>query len=244
MMKRILITNDDGIRAPGIIRLARAAQAFGEVTVIAPERERSGEAHRITIHEPIDIVPYAFPVSGVTAWICSGTPADCVRTGLARLLPEAPDLVLSGINSGNNVGSDIQYSGTVGAALEAAHQGIPAIAVSEPFGDHTVTDRFLSQILSDLQDASPGKDAIFSVNFPDAPCRGILTGRTVASGSMYQTRYSLSETLPDNGMRLIPDGIPDNIPEDACENGSDFRAVLDHYISIGIVTNVGSIIRE
>ena len=107
-MKRILITNDDGIRASGLVRLAEAAQAFGEVTVIAPESERSAQAHSIIITEPLELVPYAFPVSGVTAWSCSGMPSDCVRAGLGYLFQEPPDLVLSGINYGNNLASDIQ----------------------------------------------------------------------------------------------------------------------------------------
>ena len=140
-MKRILITNDDGIRSSGIIRLVEAARALGEVTVIAPDREHSAKAHSISILEPVDFMPYAFPVPGVTAWVCSGTPSDCVRVGLAYLLPQKPDLVLSGINCGFNIASDIQYSATVGAALEAAHQGIPAAAFSEPGASGRVAAR-------------------------------------------------------------------------------------------------------
>ena len=235
-MKHILITNDDGIHSSGIIRLAEAAASFGKVTVIAPEKERSALSHSISIHSPIDFRPYVFPVPGVIAWSCSGTPSDCVRAALAYLLPEKPDLVLSGINYGYNVASDIQYSATVGAALEAAHQGIPAIALSEPYHpDHTVTDRFLSRILTELQDKNPGYDAIFNVNFPLYTCRGVLTGRTVSSGSMHLSRYVLKEELPDGVLRLEAETVPD----DKSETGSDFRAVLDHYISIGIVRNVG-----
>ena len=235
-MKRILITNDDGIRSSGIIRLAEAARALGEVTVIAPDREHSAKAHSISILEPVDFIPYAFPVPGVTAWMCSGTPSDCVRVGLAYLLPQKPDLVLSGINCGFNIASDIQYSATVGAALEAAHQGIPAAAFSEPRDpDHSVTDRFLPGVLDLLEEELPGRDAILNINFPLASCNGILTGRTVSSGSMFRGSYQLTERLPGGGLRLSAEWVPD----DACDEGSDFRAVLDHYISIGVVRNIG-----
>ena len=235
-MKKILITNDDGILASGIIRLAEAARAFGTVVVIAPETQRSAHAHSITIREPIDLRPYAFPVPGVTAWTCSGTPSDCVRTGLAYLLPELPDVVLSGINFGYNLASDIQYSGTVGAALEAAHEGIPAIALSEPAeDDHSVTDRYLAQVLSDLLDQKPAWDTIINVNFPPEPCRGILTGRFVSAGTIYRSSYRLEERLPDGGHRITIGGLIDKVSEE----GSDLRAVLDQYISIGLVKNVG-----
>ena len=235
-MKRILITNDDGIRSSGIIRLAEAARALGDVTVIAPDREHSAKAHSISILEPVDFIPYAFPVPGVTAWVCSGTPSDCVRVGLAYLLPQKPDLVLSGINCGFNIASDIQYSATVGAALEAAHQGIPAAAFSEPRDpDHSVTDHFLPGVLDLLEKELPGRDAILNINFPLASCSGILTGRTVSSGSMFRGSYHLTERLPGGGLRLSAGWEPDN----ACDDGSDFRAVLDHYISIGVVRNIG-----
>ena len=235
-MKQILITNDDGIRSSGIIRLAEAASAFGKVTVIAPEKQQSARSHSITLREPVDLFPHDFPVCGVTAWACSGTPADCVRIGLTCLLPEPVNAVLSGINDGYNIASDIQYSATVGAALEAAHEGIPAIAVSEPFdADPSVTDSRLPGVLSALVDRSPGKDAIFNVNFPLGTCRGILTDRFVSAGSLYKGRYRLTEDQPGSGLRLITDDVPGDI----CEEGSDLKAILDGYISVGIVRNIG-----
>ncbi len=235
-MKHILITNDDGITASGIVRLAEAARAFGDVTVVAPEAECSALSHSITIQRPMSLSPHDFPVPGVTAWACGGTPSDCVRVALAWLLPEEPDLVLSGINNGWNIATDIQYSATVGAALEAAHQGIPAIAFSEPYnGDRTAADRFLPRILASLLDQRPGRDAILNVNFPSAPCGGILTGRTVSAGSMFRTRFRLLVKSPDGAVTLTGDSVPD----ETCEEGSDFRAILDHYISVGIVRNVG-----
>ena len=102
-MRTILITNDDGIEAGGIVRLAEAAAEFGEVWVVAPARQMSAASHSITLHSPLDIYPHSFPVPGVRAFSCSGTPGDCVRTGSLSILPRRPDVVLSGINYGFNV---------------------------------------------------------------------------------------------------------------------------------------------
>ena len=159
-MRNILITNDDGISAGGIIRLARAAQAFGRVYVAAPEAQRSAASHSITLHGTIDVFRAEFPVPGVKAFACSGTPGDCVRLGCTVLLPEKPDAVLSGINFGYNAASDIQYSATAGAAFEGAFQGCLAIAFSEGTNDHPeVADHFLHGLLGDADFANSGDDA-------------------------------------------------------------------------------------
>ena len=133
-MKRlkILIANDDGIRSEGIAHLARAAAQFGSVWVAAPERQCSGMSVRLTISETSEMAVYRydFPAPVEAAWSVDGTPADCVKVALRALLPFTPDVVLSGINDGMNAGLDVAYSGTVGAATEAALHGIPAIAVS------------------------------------------------------------------------------------------------------------------
>ena len=103
-MKQILITNDDGIFADGLVRLASIAKEFGDVWVVAPDGQRSAASHRITLHQPVDVNPAVdFPVEGVHAFSCSGTPADCVRVGSLYVMKKKPDLVLSGINYGYNV---------------------------------------------------------------------------------------------------------------------------------------------
>lgn len=238
-MRKILITNDDGIGADGLRRLAAAARAFGEVWVVAPDGQRSAASHSITLHTSLDVRPFDFPVPGVRAYSCTGMPADCVRVGALRVMPERPDVVLSGINYGFNVATDTQYSATVGAALEAAFQGFHAIALSEAaHPDHTAADRYLPSVLEELLRKPLGYGQIFNVNFPSVsrgPCRGILRDRAVSRGMMYRDRYSVLETLPDGGMRLMVDG---HYNEDA-EPDTDFRAVVDGYISIGIVRNLG-----
>ncbi len=129
---RILICNDDGILALGIRSLAKTAAKRGhEVTVVCPDQERSATGHGLTLQKPIRAkrVDELF-ANGVTAWGCSGTPADCIKLALFELLPEKPDLILSGINHGPNLGTDVFCSGTVAAAMEGTLEGYPALATS------------------------------------------------------------------------------------------------------------------
>ena len=237
-MRTILITNDDGIEADGMIRLAAAAQEFGTVFVIAPESQRSAASHSITLHSHIDVYPHAFPVPGVQAFSCSGTPADCVRV-CPNLMPCRPDAVLSGINYGFNVASDIQYSATAGAAFEAAFQGYHAIALSEEACDcHAVTDAYLRDILAELLDQELAYGQILNVNFPGcAPeaCGGILFDRTVSHGMIYRDHYNVIGHLPEGGLRLTVEG---DFNRDA-EEGTDFHAVMSEYVSVGIADNIG-----
>ena len=133
--RKILLVNDDGIRADGLAFLARLASRLGEVTVAAPDSQCSAMSHRITVHGELTVKKVSFPVPEVTAYSVSGTPADCVKVALHYLLSEKPDIVFSGINRGYNAGVDILYSGTVGAAMEALVNGIPAIAFSNEAND-------------------------------------------------------------------------------------------------------------
>ena len=132
MPLKILISNDDGVFAAGIRTLANAANARGhQVTVVCPDQERSATGHGLTLQTPIraERADELFD-DGITAWACSGTPSDCVKLALFSLLEEWPDLVLSGINHGPNLGTDVLYSGTVSAAMEGTIEGLPALAVS------------------------------------------------------------------------------------------------------------------
>ena len=237
-MKTILITNDDGIDADGLFRLAKEAQHFGRVYITAPDGQRSAASHSITLHGQIDVYPYAYPLEGVTAWTCSGTPADCVRAGSLYLMPQKPDAVLSGINRGYNTATDIQYSGTVGAALEAAFQGFRGIAFSEQdSGCHEVADHYLHALLAELLETELPPDQVLNVNIPGcrlAECRGILRDRTVSRSMFYNDRYRKITDLPEHGIRLEVDGL---YSENA-EEGTDMRAVIDRYISVGYVSRI------
>ena len=236
---RILITNDDGIEAAGIVRLAKAAKEFGEVWVVAPESQRSAASHSISLHSAIDIYPYdEFPIDGVHAYSCSGTPGDCVRVGGLNVMPEKPDVVLSGINFGLNVASDIQYSATAGAAFEATFQGYHAIAFSEGCHFQDVTDKYIREILKRLLDLPLKPGHIHNVNFPDCPlsdCKGILYNRTVSQGMFYKDHYNVVEELDDGGIRYMVEGV--YTPE--AEEDSDYHAVLNNYVSVGVVNNIG-----
>ena len=238
-MRRILITNDDGITSDGIIRLAAAARDFGEVWVVAPDGQRSAASHSITLHSHIDLFAHAFPVEGVHAFVCSGTPGDCIRVGCLYVMDEKPDLVLSGINYGYNAATDIQYSATVGAALEGAFQGIHSIALSEAaHACHEVTDAYLHDVIESQMKRKLLPGQVVNVNFPGCPlsaCRGILEDRPVSGGTFYRDRYRVKEKLEGGGVRLMVEGIYN---EDA-EEGTDFKALVDGYISIGIVNNLG-----
>ena len=169
---KILIANDDGIRSEGIAKLARAAASFGTVWVAAPEHQCSGMSVRLTISEKsqMAVYRYDFPVPVEAAWSVDGTPADCVKVALNALLPFRPDIVLSGINDGLNAGLDVAYSGTIGAATEAAMHGVPAIAFSMRDGkSFDVTDHYLCSVLGELLEKPLGRGEIWNVNFPTCP---------------------------------------------------------------------------
>jgi 5'-nucleotidase len=168
---KLLISNDDGISALGIRTLANAlAQAGHDVTVVCPDRERSATGHGLTLHQPIraEIVESIFHPS-IKAWACDGTPSDCVKLALWALLESPPDLVLSGINQGANLGTEILYSGTVSAAMEGMIEGIPSIAFS--LTSHIVRDfqpaaKFATILVEQLA-AKPIPDLmLLNVNIP------------------------------------------------------------------------------
>lgn len=242
-MKKILITNDDGINADGLIRLVKVAREFGDVWVVAPESQRSAASHSITLHKPIDVYPCELKLEEdcgkVHALSCSGTPADCVRVGSLNIMPEKPDVVLSGINYGYNACSDIQYSATAGAAFEGTFQGYLSIALSEGANPcHEVTDAYLREVLSVLLEKEHVPGHIYNVNFPQcrlSECKGILWDRSVSEGMFFRDRYYIVEKLKDGGTRYMVEG---QYNEDA-EADTDFRAIVDGYVSVGVVNNIG-----
>lgn len=236
-MKKILITNDDGINSDGIIRLVRVAVEFGEVWVVAPDSQRSAMSHSITLRHSVEAWEVDFPVPGVHAYACNGTPADCVRIGVLNIVPGKPDYVFSGINYGYNLATDLQYSATAGAAFEASFQKTQAIAFSEDACQiHEVTDKYLQEIIAELLDKPLGINQIWNVNFPScslAECKGILRDRVVSTDVFYKDRYK--ETVVSEGkISYTVDGIRNY---EALE-GTDLRAIFDNYVSIGIATNI------
>lgn len=236
-MRKILITNDDGIDSDGIIRLAQAAREFGEVYVVAPESQRSAMSHSITLRHGFEAWKVGFPVEGVKAYACNGTPGDCVRIGVLNIVPGGPDNVFSGINYGYNIATDLQYSATAGAAFEASFQKVHSIAFSEDFSDcHETTDRYLSEIIAELIDKPHGEDRIWNVNFPGCKleeCKGVLRDRIVSKDVFYADRYNETK-LPDGKTSYMVEGIRNW----SAMEGTDLRAILDNYVSIGLATNI------
>ena len=237
-MKTILITNDDGIFADGLIRLARAAVRFGNVWVAAPDGERSAASHRITLHDDILVRQVPFPVEHVKAFSCSGSPADCVRVGILNLMTEKPDIVLAGINRGYNAGTDLQYSATAGAAFEGAFLGYPSIAFSEGTGeDHSVTEAYLEGLLEEAMQIFPGRGRIWNINFPDCPlseCRGIMRGVGTDENSFFVDHYT-QEMQKDGSIRFHVVGTRGKPPKE----GTDRWALQEKYVSAGYVNNIG-----
>jgi 5'-nucleotidase len=171
----ILLTNDDGIHAPGLWALHHVFSAGHRVTVVAPDRERSAVGHGITLHQPIRFERTR--VNGDSAaFAVNGTPADCVKLGLAELLENPPEVVVSGINPGANVGINVNYSGTVAAAKEAALAGIPALAVSimAPGNEHVdAAARFAEALALQVIRRGLPPGTFLNVNVPDLPMNAI-----------------------------------------------------------------------
>jgi 5'-nucleotidase len=132
---RILVTNDDGIHSPGLTALAKALSRVGDVWVVAPDRERTAVAHAVTLHKPLRVHQV-----GTQIYAVNGTPVDCVNLAVLKLLPGPPDLLVSGINKGVNLGDDVLYSGTVSAAMEGTILGVPSMAVSQEGQKHFYFD--------------------------------------------------------------------------------------------------------
>lgn len=165
----ILITNDDGINAEGIKALALSLQTLGTVFVVAPDREKSATGHGITVHHPLRVHKTNTFGENVYSWCVDGTPADCVKLALQGLLDETPDLVVSGINYGPNLGTDVLYSGTVSAAIEGIIHDIPSVAISlacwnEP--DFSYAAKFANKICRMVLDNKLTCDTLLNVNVP------------------------------------------------------------------------------
>lgn len=183
----ILVSNDDGVFALGIRTLANTvAQAGHRVTVVCPDRERSATGHGLTLHDPIraEQVDHAFHPD-VKAWACSGTPSDCVKLALGALLPEPPDYVLSGINHGSNLGTDVLYSGTVSAAMEGLIEGIPAIAfslASFAYQNFQPAADFAVKLLAQLEQQPLDQPMLLNVNIPPVEASNIRGVKVTQQG--------------------------------------------------------------
>ncbi|EGO62078.1 5'/3'-nucleotidase SurE [Acetonema longum] len=230
---RILLTNDDGIHAAGIRSLwAELAQIANELFVVAPDAERSACSQSITVHQPIRVDK--FPVenqSNVQAWAIAGTPADCIKIALEALNLE-PDLIVSGINHGPNLATDVLYSGTVSAAIEGALHGIPSVAVSlagrNP-SDFTPAARFIAKFVPTMAGHALPPNTLLNVNVPDLPQADIQGVRVTKLGSIAYENVFEKRQDPRGRVYYWMGGslvYGDN------ESDSDVTAVQSGYISV------------
>ena len=228
---RILVTNDDGIESPGIKLLEEMARALSsDVWIVAPEQEQSAASHSLTTRRPLrmaEVAPQRYAVDG--------TPTDCVMLAVKHLLRERrPELVLSGINGGGNVGEDLTYSGTVAAAMEATLLDIPAIALSQHFVDGEpicweTTARFAPGVIRRLTQLPWPEHTLMNVNFPDEAPQAV---RGIAVTS--QGKRAIADNLTE---RLDPRGRPyywiGPVREDGiAEPGTDLAAINDKRVSV------------
>lgn len=222
----ILVTNDDGIQSPGLRVLARALQPLGRVVVVAPDRERSAVSHALTLHSPLRAAPHSDD-----RWAIDGTPTDCVNLGIHGLLKERPDLVVSGINLGANLGDDITYSGTVAAAMEATLMGVPAMAVSLA-GERFAEEDFLpgapwvAQLAAQIARRGLPADTFLNVNLPPGAPHGVAFTR------QGKRRYAdaVVENLDPRGRAYYWIGAGENLFENLA--GSDVHAVDHGLVSV------------
>lgn len=223
----ILVTNDDGIHAEGLRVLAEAVRPLGNVTIVAPDREQSATSHSLTLHRPLRIRTIADGILTV-----DGTPTDCVLVGVHGFLKRKPDLVVSGINHGPNMGNDVFYSGTVAAASEGAFLGIPSIAISLSTWDATrfaAAGRIARRLVADLMERGIPPGRCVNVNIPPGPLESIKGVRVTRLGTRV-FRDTIVEKTDPRGKRYYWIGGED--PTWSHDEASDFAAVSEGYVSV------------
>jgi 5'-nucleotidase len=220
----ILLTNDDGIEAEGLRTLEKALQGLAHLVVVAPDQERSAVSHGLTLHAPLSLRELR-----PDHYVINGTPADCVIYSLRRLFVQFPDLVISGINHGANLGDDIMYSGTVAAAREASHHGVPSMAISQAYDDKPIRFKegtaFVRKLVEGMLHNGLGGEICLNVNIPVRKIKG-----------MKITRQGCAEHIPHfNALDSKADYNAVPFSPGECRKTdfiSDRQAILDHYISI------------
>jgi len=229
----ILITNDDGINAIGIRRIAEKLKMLGKVTVIAPDRERSATGHAITMHQPLRVEKVRTYSEDICAWSISGTPSDCVKIGIESILTEEPDVIVSGINNGPNLGTDVIYSGTVSAAIEGAIHGIPSIAVSAAGRKSEINYDAATEYSNELVKLTfkhcKNKNLIFNINVPSVSKESIKGIRLTELGirKYKNTFIKREDPLGKNYYWLAG-----NLIEIQNNEESDVSAIENGFISI------------
>ncbi|MEZ5680391.1 MAG: 5'/3'-nucleotidase SurE [Erythrobacter sp.] len=231
---RILLTNDDGIRAPGLKVLEEIARQFSDdIWICAPDEEQSGMGHALTLTKPIRLRQHDERRFSVT-----GTPTDAVTMGLRKVVPAPPDLILSGVNRGANLADDITYSGTVSAAIEGALAGIRSIALSQVYSREGMGDEvpfgaaieWGAKVLAPLLTTPLPKRTLVNVNFPAIPAAEVKGIRAVRQGFHDYSRGTVVEGRDPRGFKYYWFGL-DSI-EHTLDHGTDLEAIDEGYISV------------
>ncbi len=226
-MMKILLSNDDGVHAPGIHALYQALKSIAEVRVIAPDRNCSGASNSLTLHNPLRLQQLD---NGF--YSLNGTPTDCVHIGTNSPFAEEVDLVVSGINDGPNMGDDVFYSGTVAAAMEGRFKGLPAIAVSMGGRGHDYYDT-AAQVVAELVESMESKplqlDTVLTVNVPYGPYTDIKGTRVTRLGRRHRAETMVRDRDPF-GREIFWYGPIGHHLDDAPD--TDFAAIHDGYVSI------------
>jgi 5'-nucleotidase len=224
---RILLSNDDGYFAPGIAALAEALADRGEVTVVAPERDRSGASNSLTLDRPLSLRRAA---NGF--YFVNGTPTDCVHLAVTGMLEHQPDMVVSGINLGANMGDDTIYSGTVAAAMEGYLLGVPSLAISltSKRGAHFDTAaRIARELVDRCQRQRVAEPMLLNVNIPDMAYEELCGMRVTRLGRRHKAEPVVMQTTPRNDTVFWVGAAGE--AADAGE-GTDFHAVANGYVSV------------
>ncbi len=223
----ILVSNDDGYLAAGLNCLADVLSVYGEVTVVAPDRNRSGASNSLTLDSPLRVVR-----SENGFYRVDGTPTDCVHLAITGLLPKEPDIVVTGVNHGPNLGDDVLYSGTVAGAMEGRFLGLPAIAVSIGSFEPRHLDsagRAVRHLMDRLAAGVLPLTSILNVNVPDLPWSEIRGFRATRLGQRHKAEPVVKARDP-RGETIYWVGPPG--PEEDAGEGTDFHAVRNGYVSV------------
>ena len=232
MYKKILVTNDDGISSKGLASLINVARKFGEVVVVAPDKPQSGMGHAITIHNPLRLRKNNM-FEEVESYSCTGTPVDCVKLGVYEVIKTKPDLILSGINHGENSSTNVLYSGTMSAAIEGALEGIPSIGFSlcnyDPNADFSASEEIVRTILIKLLNQVSEPSICLNVNIPNVSLKDIKGVKICRQGYAFwsdsfekrkdqfgQNYYWLTGDFTDRDQR----------------KGTDLYALKENYVSV------------
>jgi len=229
---KILVTNDDGIQAEGIQTLRRTLSKIADVTVVAPSYERSATGHGITVHKPIRAEKVRLKGSDGNHWSVVGTPADCVKLALETLLKEPPDLIVSGINHGANLGTDVLYSGTVSAAIEGMINGLPSVAVSlydDAVVDFTFAAEFTAKLCTLLKLKGFPPSTLLNVNIPDSEADAIKGVRVTKLGSRHYINTVECRKDP-RGREYF--WLAGDVVNREGDGDTDVDAVKNNYVSV------------